>query len=158
MEVSTRCDLSHAPSLFCTIIKIQKNNKTPRGPASYGDLLLNSPAYWMLKVLVHPPLEGPEMTWNLSCGLKLLWKHDNSLLLVPVWWVWPATPLSYRGKTGKWILLLSGSNVSILYINKIEFFTEKLLTPVFLARSTLYLGDNCENLWCLFQYFQVVYI
>ena len=44
-----------------------------------------------------------------------------------VWPQWPATPISYRAKTDKWILLLSGSNFLFLWVDKRnrEFFPEK---------------------------------
>ena len=44
-----------------------------------------------------------------------------------VWPHWPATPISYRAKTDKWILLLSGSNFPFLLVDKRnrEFFPEK---------------------------------
>ena len=44
-----------------------------------------------------------------------------------MWPHWPATPISYRAKTDKWILLLSGSNFPFLLVDKRnrEFFPEK---------------------------------
>ena len=44
-----------------------------------------------------------------------------------MWPYWPATPISYRAKTDKWILLLSGSNFPFLLVDKRnrEFFPEK---------------------------------
>ena len=52
--------------------------------------------------------------------LFLFWKR--------VWPHWPATPISYRAKTDKWILLLSGSDFPFLLVDKRnrEFFPEKL--------------------------------
>ena len=44
-----------------------------------------------------------------------------------MWPHWPATPISYRAKTNKWLLLLSGSNFPFLLVDKRnrEFFPEK---------------------------------
>ena len=49
-----------------------------------------------------------------------------------MWPHWPATPISYRAKTDKWILLLSGSNFPFLLVDKQnrEFFPEKFFQGV----------------------------
>ena len=65
-----------------------------------------------------------------------------------MWPHWPATPISYRAKTNKWILLQSGSNFPFLLVDKRnrEFFPEKLSQGV---QITFFLNTIWRHLWIL---------
>ena len=63
-----------------------------------------------------------------------------------VWPYWPATPISYRAKTNKWILLLSGSNFLFLGVDKQnrKFFQENLSQSV---QMFFFLNAIWRHLW-----------
>ena len=65
-----------------------------------------------------------------------------------VWPYWPATPISYRAKTNKWILLLSGSNFLFLWVDKQnrKFFWENLSQSV---QMIFFLNSIWRHLWIL---------
>ena len=82
-----------------------------------------------------------------------------------VWPNWPATPISYRAKTDKWIFLLSCSNFLVLWVEKRnrEFFQKtclkglkcvfsKMFIIIFIDGVILYLGKR------LFEPFEITFL
>ena len=105
----------------------------------------------LFKVLVPPPPQFPQMTWNgsqnMEMGLEMMWCAYFQILKKGV-----ITPISYRPKTNKWILLLSGSNFLFLWgdnRNRI-FFWENFSQSV---QMIFLLNAIWRHLWILVLHF-----